>query len=166
MATVPDTPAAREPNEEVDASSSEPSYPETWLWEEHGDVCSGMFVRFDKAGTREFGKKLILVLEVDGHERSIWLLQTALFNQVREELAERPERRLTPGERIAIHRLAATTTQDGKRSYRPFRIYFPDRPALDVAAEFGLDKPAAHQESESIAEATGPAHGVDADIPF
>jgi hypothetical protein len=109
----------------------------------HGDACSGRFVRFDKAATRDFGKKLILVLEVDGEERSIWLLQTALFNRIRDELGDRPERKLNAGERVVIHRLAETTTQDGNRSYRPFRVYFPDRPELDVADEFKLPKPTA-----------------------
>jgi hypothetical protein len=163
----PDSPTeVRSPMTIVDqpsgaSDSDAPDYPETWLWDDHGDVCSGRFVRFDKAATRDFGKKLIMVLEIDGQERSVWLLQTALYNQVRDELGERPERRLAVGERVAIHRLAETKTQDGKRTYRPFRTYFPDRPELDVASEFDLDKPAPTSEPEPAADSD-----VDDDVPF
>src|SRR5262249_38518367 len=147
-----------------------PDYPETWLWDQHGDVCSGTFVRFDKAATREYGKKLILILEVDGRERSIWLLQTALKERIRDELRERSDRRLAVGERVAIHRLAETTTQDGKRSYRPFRIYFPDRPELDLDREFELDAsvPGPRLEPERATEpkpTTGTSDALD-DVPF
>jgi hypothetical protein len=138
MATLPNAAAELARDEDPGVPAESTSYPETWLWDEHGDVCAGRFVRFDKAATRDYGKKLIMILEVDGLERSIWLLQTALYERIRDELSERPDHKLSSGERVAIHRLAETTTQDGKRSYRPFRIYFPDRPELDVASEFGL----------------------------
>jgi hypothetical protein len=164
VATVTDTqPVAPEQNGELEVASAEPDFPETWLWDEHGDVCSGRFVRFDKAATREYGKKLIMILEVAGVERSVWLLQTALYGRVRDELGERPARKLEVGERVAIHRLAETKTEDGKRTYRPFRIYFPDRPELDVASEFELDKPA--PEPKPTAETAG-GSDVDDDIPF
>jgi hypothetical protein len=146
-----------------DAGEGESSYPETWLWDEHGDVCSGGFVRFDKAATREYGKKLILVLEVDGQERSVWLLQTALFERIRDELSDRPNRQLAPGEQVAIKRRAETKTKDGERSYRPFQVYFPDRPELDLAREFDLTgpKPGLVPVSEQK-----DSSDVDDDIPF
>lgn len=165
MTTVPDTPPAIPVENGGDARADEPTYPETWLWDEDGDVCSGTFLRFDKAATREYGKKLIMVLEVDGAERSVWLLQTALYERVRDELADRPERRLTVGERVTFHRQAETTTQDGKRTYRPFRAYFPDRPELDIASEFELDAPTRRQ-SEAEAASTGSSDAHDSDIPF
>jgi hypothetical protein len=163
VATVPDTqPTTPEQNGGDDAAE----FPETWLWDEHGDVCSGRFVRFDKAATREYGKKLIMILEVAGAERSVWLLQTALYGRVRDELGERPQRRLEVGERVAIHRLTETKTEDGKRTYRPFRIYFPDRPELDVASEFDLDKPTSAPEPKTATETTGGSDALDDDIPF
>jgi hypothetical protein len=78
MSTLPNPSTQPEQDVEPGAAAGSPDYPKTWLWGEHGDVCSGTFVRFDKAATREYGKKLILILEVDGRERSIWLLQTAI----------------------------------------------------------------------------------------
>jgi hypothetical protein len=158
--------------DELIAGGDAPTYPETWLWDDHGDVCSGTFCRFDKAATREYGAKLIMILEVDGRERSIWLLQTALYERVRDELAERPERKLAASERVAIHRLAETKTQDGKRTYRPFRIYFPDRPPLDIASEFNLDeskapRPARERGPTTEPEPTpAPTDALDDDIPF
>lgn len=157
MATVPETPAVdAAPNGDADA----PELPETWLWDEDGDACAGTFVRFDKGATREYGKKLILVLRVGGVERSVWLLQTALYSRIRDEIADRPERKLEAGERVLIHRLPETTTEDGKRTYRPYRAYFPDKPELDVAREFDLDKPAAKTQ------AAADGSDVDDDIPF
>jgi hypothetical protein len=172
MATVPNTTAELEQqNGGAELGDDSPSYPETWLWDEHGDVCSGTFRRFDKGATREYGKRLIMVLEVDGRERSVWLLQTALYERIRDELSERPDRRLAVGERVTIHRQAETKTQDGKRSYRPFRAYFPDRPELDVDREFELDAPARQQRSEpergtEQTPATGSSDALDDDIPF
>jgi hypothetical protein len=158
--TVPDTVSAQA-NAGANVGGDELSHPETWLWDDHGDVCTGRFVRFDKAATRDYGKKLILVLDVDGQERSVWLLQTALFNQIRDEVAERPNRNLSVGERVTIHRLPKTKTEDGNRSYHPFRSYFPDRPALDVASEFELDNPAKPETAPD-----SQADGADDDIPF
>jgi hypothetical protein len=96
-------------------------------------------------------------------------LQTALHGQIRDELAERPDRRFAVGERVVIRRLPETTTEDGERKYRPFRVYFPDRPELDIATEFGLDQPShPTPESERTEEpsATGGSDALDDDIPF
>jgi hypothetical protein len=173
MTTVSNDPAAPEHDSGADMGDNGQTYPETWRWDEHGDICSGTFVRFDKGATRDYGKKLIMILEVDGLARSVWLLQTALYERIRDELAERPDHRLAVGERVAIHRLAATTTQDGKRSYRPFRIYFPDRPELDVAAEFDLDSLTRSRVPESEAQpttdrqsTTAASDALHGDIPF
>jgi hypothetical protein len=172
MATVPGTPAELEQNSD-DVGAGEPNFPEGWRWDLDGDVVSGKFVRWDKGATREYGKKLIMVLEVDGRERSVWLLQTALYERIRDELSERPDRRLAFGERVTVHRQAETTTQDGKRTYRPFRAYFPDRPELDVDREFKLDAPTARaqREAERTSEPastplTGSSDALDDDIPF
>jgi hypothetical protein len=74
---------------------------------------------------------------------------------------------------VTVHRQAETTTQDGKRTYRPFRAYFPDRPELDVDREFKLDAPTARaqREAERTSEpastpVTGSSDALDDDIPF
>jgi hypothetical protein len=171
MSTLPPPSRETEQCAAPGAPGDSPAYPETWLWGEHGEVCSGTFVRFDKAPTREYGNKLILILAVDGRERSIWLLQTALKQRIRDELRDRSDRRLAVGERVAIHRLAETTTQDGKRSYRPFRIYFADRPELDLDREFELDAPVprSRPDPERAIEpkaTTGSPDALADDIPF
>ena len=138
MATVPDTPA-------VDARTAagvdeSTRLPETWLWDDDGDVCSGRFVRFDKAATREYGKKLIMVLDVAGAERSSGCCRRRCTSGSATNSPSGPAASSTPGERVAIHRKAETKTKDGKRTYRPFQVYFPDRPELDLASEFDLDQ--------------------------
>ena len=92
MTSVPETQLAQ--------SGEATGYPQTWKFGDHGDVVAGTFVRFDEGPTREYGMRVILVLEVGGRERSIWLSQTALFNKVRDELNRRTSKTLDPGERV------------------------------------------------------------------
>jgi Bifunctional DNA primase/polymerase, N-terminal len=54
-----------------------------------------------------------------GVERSIWLVQTVLFNRVPEEVAERPTQNLDPGERVVIRRLEKTKGEGGRQGYSP-----------------------------------------------
>jgi hypothetical protein len=61
--------------------TDETSYPESWLWSEHGDLVAGTFLRFDEGMTKEYGAKVIAVLVVDGAERGIWLTQQALHSK-------------------------------------------------------------------------------------
>lgn len=114
-------------------------YPETWKFAEHGDLVAGTFVRFDEGPTRDYGLKVILVLDVDGVERSVWLSQTALFNKVKDELNRRTSNTLEPGERVIVQRHGKTTSENG-RSYWPFAVSFPDRPEKSTADLFGLDE--------------------------
>ena len=94
-------------------------------------------------------------------------MQTALYERVRDEVGDRPSRTLTPGERVAIHRKPETKTQDGKRTYRPFQLYFPDRPELDLASEFNLGAPRRREpEAESEAQERAQTDDPDDDIPF
>ena len=112
-------------------------YPRSWIWDDDGDLCAGTFVRFDKGRTRDYGSKPIVVLNVEDEERSIWLLQTVLYEEFRRELEDRPTHDLIPGERVVIRRLEEKTGEAGRR-YRPFRVLFPDRPATSTADLFEL----------------------------
>jgi hypothetical protein len=114
-------------------------YPETWKFGEHGDLVAGTFVRFDEGPTRDYGMKVILVLDVDGRERSIWLSQTALFNKVKNELNRRTSKTLEPGERVVVQRHEKTTSENG-RSYWPFAVSFTDRPEKSTSELFDLDE--------------------------
>ncbi len=128
MTSVPDT-----QNDEATG------YPETWKFAEHGDLVAGTFVRFDEGPTRDYGMRVILVLDVGGAERSIWLSQTALFNKVKDELNRRVSKTLDPGERVVVQRHEKATSENG-RSYWPFAVSFPDRPEKSTTDLFGLDE--------------------------
>jgi hypothetical protein len=108
--------------------AEEPQFPCSWLWDEDGDECFGTFVRFDRGQTRGYGRKTIVVLHVGDEDRSVWLYQTALYSQMRDELADRPGRQLNAGERILIRRLEMKPNADASREYRDFDVYFIDRP--------------------------------------
>lgn len=157
MTTVPDTQPAQNDDEAT-------GYPETWKFDEHGDLVAGAFVRFDEGPTRDYGLKVILVLDVDGTERSVWLSQTALFNKVKDELNRRTSKTLEPGERVIVQRHEKTTSENG-RSYWPFAVSFPDRPEKSTADLFGLDQGLVKYEKEPTEPS---ASDVDPDdgIPF
>jgi hypothetical protein len=110
------------------------------------------------------GLKVILVLDVDGTERSVWLSQTALFNKVKDELNRRTSKTLEPGERVIVQRHEKTTSENG-RSYWPFAVSFPDRPEKSTADLFGLDQGLVKYEKEPTEPS---ASDVDPDdgIPF
>jgi hypothetical protein len=141
-----------------------PGYPETWKFDEHGDLVAGTFVRFDEGPTRDYGLKVILVLDVDGRERSLWLSQSALFNKVKDELSRRASKTLEPGERIVVQRHEKTTSENG-RSYWPFAVSFPDRPVKSTTDLFGLEEVHVKYAKEPIEPAPGDVD-PDGDIPF
>jgi hypothetical protein len=154
MATVPEQAEERE-------------YPESWMWDEDGDRVSGRFVRFDRAPTRDYGMKAILVLDVDGVPRSVWLTATVLFNKVRDEVASRPKRNLEPGEQVSIKRLEKTKGEGGRQGYWKFQVLFPDRPQATTEEIFDLDQGTDIPEPKELAESSQPAAGSqDEDIPF
>ena len=78
--------------ETVPAESAE--YPKSWLWAEDGNLVSGRFLRFDEGTTREYGSKVIAVLDVGGEERGVWLTTNVLFNRFKDELERRSSKRI------------------------------------------------------------------------
>ena len=149
------------PESELD---EELSFPKSWKWDEDGDAVFGHFLRVDRGRTRDYGAKTIVVLEIDGTERSVWLTGDVLFAKFREELLDRPGRTLTIGERVAIRRHEPKESEAG-RKYRPFTVLFPDRPQPTTATLFDLDEPtptptpASEESSGNVAEPSD-------DIPF
>jgi hypothetical protein len=146
--------------ETVEAESAE--YPKSWLWAEDGNLISGRFLRFDEGSTRDYGSKPIVVLDVDGQERSIWLTTSVLFNRFRDELERRASKRLEVGERIVIERSAEQVESENGRKYWPFKILFPDRPTKSEVELFDLDP--GRVKNEKPAD-DGDGDG-DGDIPF
>jgi hypothetical protein len=161
MTSAPDTQPAQN-NETVDEAAD---YPETWKFNEHGDRVAGGFVRFEQGQTKEFGPRVLMILDVNGVERTVWLSQTALHGRVRDELNRRPSKRLEPGERVVIKRLEKKMGESG-REYWAFQVLFPDRPELEPSDLFDLDEGIVRYEKEKPAEPVQGDVGPDGDIPF
>ena len=114
-------------------------YPESWIWDQDGETISGTFVEFTRGQTRAYGPKPIVVLEVEGHRRSVWLNTAVLFGRFKEELQERPEHRLVEGEQITIKRLNKVESPDAIGPYWKFRVIFHSSPEPSVDEMFGLE---------------------------
>jgi hypothetical protein len=110
-------------------SNGELEYPATWRWDEHGHTLEGLYVRMEEGATDGYGRKPIVILNVDGQERSVWLFDAALVSKFRDQLATRPAGDFDVGERVAIERGAEkvkSATSD--RRYWPYKVRFPDAP--------------------------------------
>ena len=82
---------------------------------------------------------MIMVLNVDGVQRAVWLSQLALHSRVRDEVNRRPTKKLEVGERVVVKRLEKKMGENG-REYWPFQVLFPDRPELSTSDLFDLDE--------------------------
>lgn len=154
-------------------------YPKRWVFDEgskgdatwvDGELVDGRFVRFDQ-GRTEFGVKPIVILEVDGVERSLWLLHDALFNRVRDELQRRSMPELVLGERIAIRKHPDKTRSKNDRSYQGYDVMFLEAPAPDVERLFNLTgspprEPAEPKKESEPTPTLSASADPDADIPF
>ena len=125
--------------ESTTAARQKPSYPRFWNWDEDGPLLAAPFVRFSQGQTKLFGPKPIAVVEVDGEERSVWLTQTVLFRQFRDELQRRPDHKLAPGERISSEKHEKKQSEEGGYAYTPFTTIFHDAPELSETDLFELD---------------------------
>jgi hypothetical protein len=125
-------------------------YPAAWVWDEDGEQLAGTFVGFTEGYTRNFGKKVIAVLEVEGVKRSVWLTTTVLYGKFRDELRSRPGHKLQPGERVNISRNGKAESEEAMGAYWKFSVGFPDRPEPSTEDLFDLgDEPAATEPKEA-----------------
>jgi hypothetical protein len=115
------------------------TFPATWRWDEHGRTVQGAYVRMDEAAT-DYGRRAIIVLNVNGEERSVWLFDTALVSKFQDQLATRPTGDFTAGERILIERGEEKVESSGGRRYWPYRVRFPDAPKRSASDILGVDK--------------------------
>jgi hypothetical protein len=111
-------------------SNNNGGFPETFIPNRPATV-DMVFDHFEVGTTRDGDDKPIAVGEIDGVERSIWLLGTALRNQFR---------RLDPkqGELIRISYAGATTKSSSGRSYWNDRVSAPNRPVEEVTVDHPL----------------------------
>jgi hypothetical protein len=120
--------------------------PRGWRWGEDGLVVEGAYVRTDEAPS-VFGHVPILVLEVGGEERAIWVVHAALRSRLAEELRRRGTSDFEPGERIRVERGADRRVSSSGRSYWPFVVSFPDHPRRSAAEILGAAPPRAARPS-------------------
>jgi hypothetical protein len=90
-----------------------------------------VFDHFEVATTRDGDEKPVAVGEIDGVERSVWLLSTALRSQLR---------RLDPkqGETVLIEYAGVKTKSGNGRSYWDDKASIPDRPVEQVTVAHPL----------------------------
>jgi hypothetical protein len=145
--------------------------PRNWRWDEDGDDVAGRFLGWSVGRTQNYGPKKILILDVDGEPRSVWLFATALENKLKDEVFARPNADLNPGERIVIRRGQMVTGKVTGNEYRDFDVSFPDRPPVTAGQLWFGDSAGAEVNGNGSREpdrpastAADPAH--DDDIPF
>jgi hypothetical protein len=146
------------------ASDESAEFPKAWLWDEDGETVSGTFVGFTQGQTRNFGRKVIVLLEIEGERRSIWLNNTVLLGKFRDELQDRPEQRLSQGERITITRLGKVDSAEAMGPYWKFVVLFHDRPEPSVEELFNLG--GEPEPRAPVPDSGAEPAGADDDVPF
>ena len=117
--------------------------PRTWMWEEDGTEVIGRAVRKETAMTTE-GPCDILVMEVDGELRSIWLMHTALVSKLQRM---RPQ----AGDWVGIKHLGKREPkQAGGRPYYDYNVVVH---GVGPAGALNWEAPAALPAGEEPAEA-------------
>lgn len=88
--------------------------PKMWDFSEDGNTVMGYAVRLEH-GRTEYGPCRILILDVRGEERSVWLLHTALISKLE---------RLQPmaGDFVGIRQLGERKPQSGGREYMDYEV--------------------------------------------
>jgi hypothetical protein len=142
---------------------TETDYPRAWDWEADGSELEGAYLAIESAPTAQ-GKRPILVLEVNGEPRTVWLFHEALVSKFREELEERPEGDLRQGEPIVIKRGEKKTSQNG-RDYVDYRVRFPEAPKRSPLDMLGVSSAGTGEPVQENAGASSPASQGD-DIPW
>ena len=161
--------------QEEKASGEEQDFPRNWVWEEDGKdlgdrwrLSEGRYVSAGRGRTSR-GKRGVLILEVDGEERTVWLFHSPLLDKIREELEDRGERELVVGERLTIDRYKEMqTSQSTGQPYVPYRVRFHDSPEQSLWDVLGGSKASADTTVDPESdENVGDDAGQDGDdIPF
>lgn len=136
---------------------TESPHPRSWRWDDDGRTISGTYERVDSAES-EYGRRAIVVINVNGESRSLWLNETALASKFRDELASRAARDFTAGERITVTKGAKKVEGGNGRAYWPFSVVFADAPKRSAAELLGVDAP-----QDTAASTAGEG---DDEVPF
>jgi hypothetical protein len=136
--------------------SSVVDFPRTWKFDEDGLEVTGAYLKTDR-GPTQYGQKAILVLEVNGELRGVWVNSETLRLRLAEELESRGARDFIVGEQIVISRAPEKKTSESGRGYWPFKVRFPDAAGNDAADLLGAHVPRTAAEG---------GDSGDGDIPF
>jgi hypothetical protein len=139
-------------------------FPRNWRFDEDGLELVGLYVRSDEGQTAN-GPCPILILEIDGEERTVWCFHTALRRRIADEVARRPSGDLKKGERVVIRQGEKKTTAEGGREYISYFTRFPDAPkraARDIFKSDNIDAPPTTYDDEPARQSPGDGD----DIPF
>jgi hypothetical protein len=118
--------------------NSTDQFPETLIPNRPATV-EGIFDRYDVGVTKDGDEKPIAVLEIDGRERSLWLLSKVLKNQFRKLNPEQ-------GERLVIRFAGEKTRSANKFHYWNDVVTAPDRPVDPIT----VDHPLFKQDDEEV----------------
>jgi hypothetical protein len=121
-------------------------FPRNWLFEEDGLEVEGRYVELTE-GTTANGPCPIVVLNVDGEHRSVWLFHTAVRRRFADEVARRMDGDLTQGELVVIHR-GETKESAGGRSYS-YTVRFPEAPKRSPKEILAEHDEAGHEADET-----------------
>jgi hypothetical protein len=125
---------------------TESDFPRNWLFDEDGLEVEGRYVEITE-GTTANGPCPIVVLNVGGERRSVWLFHTAARNRFADEIARRKDGDLTQGELVSIRR-GETKESAGGRSYVSYTVRFPEAPKRSPKEI--LSEPDEPEEDDSI----------------
>jgi len=98
-------------------------------------------VRLTSGPTKLYGRQPIVVLEVDGEERSVWLNRFVLRQAFKEEFERRGKVELTPGEEISISWQGKATPKGGGTPYHRYEVTFHQGAGEQLEDMFGLGEP-------------------------
>lgn len=132
-------------------------FPKSWYFDKDGDSVEGTFVKTDRGNTREWGVAPIIVLNVNGEERSIWCFHQALRSQVRNA---KPK----VGDRIAIRQLPKIKSGSSPNMYHPYRVVNLDAPEGSAEDLSMFDDPTS--TPAPVQQQAMPAADDGDDIPF
>lgn len=110
----------------TNGQAAEGDYPRGWRFDEDGLEVTGRFVEFDEGVTAN-GPCPIVVLDVDGEPRSVWLFHTASRSRFADEVARRKSGNLDVGELVRVRQGEQKQGGNG-RSYTSYQIRFPEAP--------------------------------------
>ncbi len=149
------------------STDSTSEFPQAWLWDADGDIIEASFVRFDVGPTKLYGKKPIVVVNVGDEERAVWLTTTVLFESFKEELEQRENHTLEPGEKLTIRWLGKAEPKTGGPAYHRHKVVFHNSPGSSAEALFGFGTQTKRLgESEEDAEPAAIPDAVDDGIPY